>query len=260
MAALALLAATSMGSARAAPSATAQTSQAAAAPAQRQGVAVVATSEHAREPAKALARAVYAQPGLRPRFDEQVARVLVGEPARAADQDRRLSELAEVVRAVAPACSRGCEGSAVARRLLASLGRDLGAELVVAVRRKGERVTARVLRVADGRFVPVVLAPQKPAAAEGAQTEAAWSEVVPILRSLQAEAHPAAPLMPASGPSASTAEPDGEDEGGELDFLSSPWFWGGLGVVAAVGITVFALSQSGANDPDVVRLEGRVSP
>ena len=52
---------------------------------------------------------------------------------------------------------------------------------------------------------------------------------------------------------------EGDDEGA-LDLLTSPWFWGGLGAVVAVGVTVFALSQTSLNEPDVIRLEGRVSP
>jgi len=249
------------------------------------GAIVVATSEACRAPAKALARSAYADEALRPSIDEPTARALVGElPSASATADPttdpKLEEIREVVQGIGAACSPSCDDSGVGRRLAASLGQELGVALVVVVSCPTREAaiaapaSARVLRVEDGRFAQVVLSPR---AREGQPGD--WSEASAVLRALlvalpatppprrTTPARPAAarpPAKPAASPAATTrpgpvaADADEEDDG--FDFISSPWFWGGLGAVVAVGVTVIALSQTSLNDPGVVQLQGRVSP
>ena len=187
------------------------------------GAIVLAVGPAARKPAKALARLLYSDPLLRPALDEATARTLVGEapacpeptaaapapsapapgpqPAAQAEScSARAREIQEVLETLAQACSPRCDGSSVPRRLLSSLGHDLGAELVIAVQTPDPGAqgaapapaTAQVLRVREGRFIPLLLS-AAPAAPGNA---GAWDEVLPIVRSLgqpAAEPEPARP-------------------------------------------------------------------
>jgi hypothetical protein len=254
------------------------------------GAAVVVAGREATTAAKLLARRAYQEPSLRPALDEATAAALVGTGKRCESPpcDERLDEIYDVVDAVAAACSPSCQASPVARRLLTSLGRDLSVAWIVLVQAPApEAGTVRpasvhLLRVATGRFEPMVLS-AKPSEAPDAGM---WDEVAPILRSVVAATatEDAAAARPPTAPRAATSEAkpkgpggkaarpspgaspaasgvaEGETDEGEVRVLSSPWFWGGLGVLVAAGITVFAVSQSSLSEPDTVRLEGRVAP
>jgi hypothetical protein len=228
----------------------------------------------ALEPAaKALARAIYQDTRLRPAIEEPVARVLLGaQPAAEMAQQR---ELAEVVSAV-----RGGE-EGVRRRLLSALGEELSCELVVLVGGEPNNPRARVMRVSEARMLAVVLA-----AGRGSPDGAIpwdWRDAVGLLRGVlhgpspgprtptgavaggstapakgQAAAKRRAPK--AAGSAAAADESESADDDDDVDLLASPWFWGGLGTVVAVGVTVLVLSQTALNEPDSVLLEGRVSP
>ncbi|MEM1035010.1 MAG: hypothetical protein AAGN82_32015, partial [Myxococcota bacterium] len=69
---------------------------------------------------------------------------------------------------------------------------------------------------------------------------------------------PVAPSNDGPRPVTAADEPDEEDEG--FNLFSSPWFWGGLGVVVATGVTVFILSRTALNEPDEVMIQGRIAP
>ncbi|MBI4702437.1 MAG: hypothetical protein HY744_15060 [Deltaproteobacteria bacterium] len=223
----------------------------AAAAAARDGAVVVGLGQAARPAAKDLARAVYGDALLRPGLDEASARVLVGEPV-APGAAARASEL----RVVWEALAAGPEPS-VAVRLLSSIGSELGDELVVAVDASGPSASARVLRVASGRFLSVRLGAEAPgpAAGQAGATAARWPDAVAVLRGLLAAAS-------AGGRAAVPAAAPGRrgGNGSDLDLLGSPWFWGGLGTLAAIGVAVFVAAQVSRDDTDTVRLQGRVSP
>lgn len=211
------------------------------------GIAIVAVGE-AGVAARALARRAYQDRQLRPAIDEVTASVLTGGVPP--EGDPRLSDLAATVATLAdvPADAR--------RRLAASLAGDLGVERVVLVDVTAEGPRARV--VEGGRYLSVVLT------ADGDD----WSDAVALLRGLstpapapggRAKPRPAPVPTPAPLPSIPEAPPP-DDAGGDFDFLTSPWFWSGLGVVVSVGVTVLVLSQTALNEPDSVRLEGRIGP
>jgi hypothetical protein len=280
----------------------------AARPAALRGAIVVGIGPTARAAAKALARLVYSDPALRASIDDATARMLVGELAVCTDDERAaaqtgqdaagapgadaartdplalrtagrctaaLREIRDTVGELAAGCAPGCESWAVSRQLLAGLGLDLGAELVVTVEtargpdpEQGVPV-ARVLRVAERRFAPVQLDAQQ----AGGHGQLDWSGSLPVLRALlsastkpsgsraDGDAGPAPTKSTtvrrtgASAPAAVPAEPDEPTR-----VLSSPWFWGGLGVLVAAGVTVFAVSRSSLSSAGTVQLDGRVSP
>jgi hypothetical protein len=249
----------------------------------------------ARKPAKALARLLYRDPALRPTIDEATARTLVGEapacpeppthgprdasrtaePATATPAcSAKVREIQDVLETLPQDCAPRCDASSVPRRLLTSLGRELGVELVIAVQTsspvgEGEPAAiAQLLRVSDGRFVPMVLSP-----APGQGGAESWDEVLPVVRSLAAQRAQPAAERPQPGGAATAAslgprqsspskvvteQPSEQQE--ESRVLSSPWFWGGLGVLVAAGVVVFAVSRSSLSEPASVRLDGRVSP
>jgi len=246
------------------------------------GTIVVAIDDAARPAAKTLARVVYQDAALRPAMSEATAKALVGEaPAKPAagnetktPQPNKLAEIASVIKA-----ARETKDSTIRRRLLASVGSDLGAELLVFVEQATAGPSARVMRVADQRFLAVVLAPGTKKSDSGAAAHD-WSDALAILRGLAKGAPPPGPrssspagnpgMLDKGGPQGTAAKPgngakpgDGtkpDDGKKDRNFLTSPWFWGGLGVVLSVGVTVLVLSQTALNEPDVVMLEGHVSP
>ena len=63
----------------------------------------------------------------------------------------------------------------------------------------------------------------------------------------------AKPKRPGPTVAPKKAAEEGEDDG---NLLTSPWFWGGLGLVVTVGVTVLILSQTALNEPDVVTIDG----
>jgi hypothetical protein len=203
------------------------------------GALVIAANPAVRVHAEALARAVYVERTLRPTIDEKMARVLVGHAAE--ETDALQKEVAGVVATLA-----AVQDDTVRRRLLVSLGTDLHAQLIVFVEHAGAGPTARVVKMPEETYVAVTLA------AKGHD----WSDAVGILRGLVSSPPPG----PRSKPAGTSAAAVPEDDEDDWDLLTSPWFWGGLGVVLTVGVTVLVLSQTALNEPDVVMLDGRISP
>jgi hypothetical protein len=230
------------------------------------GTAVVAANEAARPAAKELARLVYRDAKLRPSFDETVARALLGE---APSEEGQAKEIAGVMAGL------DTSDEAVTRRVLASTGKELGVSLLVLVESDEQGPRARVLRVSEQRFLGVTLTP-KPL--EGGAFD--WQDGVALLRNLpeaQPLPGPRRTNLPKQKPHKKNGrqkngaqkngakknghKPDtGEKSDETPNLLTSPWFWGGLGVVVSVGVTVLVLSQTVFKDDDAVTLEGRVSP
>ncbi|WP_437830069.1 hypothetical protein [Sorangium sp. So ce1153] len=239
------------------------------------GAVVVAVDDASADAARALARAIYRDPALRPPIDEAAAQALAGEPPRP-DAPAAVKELAEVRRSAGRA-----ESEPVARGLLASLGAGAGAALVVAVSTPQAHPLARVLRVAGASYAPIELGATVQRTAEGATAPGAttfdWPGAAAAVRALLAGEErspgPATPPGPARAPSRSgplsadaragvdltSKAPDG-GASGRRSVWSSPWFWGPLAGVAAAGIAVLVLSQTGGGDGDTVRLRGRIAP
>ncbi len=248
---------------------------------------MVAVGSEATRAARALARAVYQDAALRPGIDDAVARALVGDaPAGARDRAaaQQAAEIAELRAAV-----EGAVSDAAARRLLASLGADARAELVVVVRMEGGeggergadgergergRPVARVLRVATASYAPIELGAtvEQPEAAGGAAAGEArftWPGAVEALHGQQrAPRAGRAAVRPVAPEAAQTAAPArGQAERGAADadqgatpFWRSPWFWGSVGLAAAAGAAVFAISQAGDGEAETVHLRGRIAP
>ncbi|WP_437925772.1 hypothetical protein WMF37_43080 [Sorangium sp. So ce291] len=238
------------------------------------GAVVVAVDDASADAARALARAIYRDPALRPPIDEAAAQALAGEPPRP-DAPAAVKELAEVRRSAGRA-----ESEPVARGLLASLGAGAGAALVVAVTTPQAHPVARVLRVAGASYAPIELGATVQRTAEGATAPAAttfdWPGAAAAVRALLAgEERATGPATPGparapsrSGPLSADARagvdltskaPDGGSSG-RRSVWSSPWFWGPLAGVAAAGVAVLVLSQTGGGDGDTVHLRGRIAP
>ncbi|WP_437673253.1 hypothetical protein [Sorangium sp. So ce131] len=229
------------------------------------GAVVVAVDDESAEAARSLARVVYRDPALRPPIDEAAAQALAGEPPPP-DAPASVKELAEVRR------SAGRAGSEpVARGLLASLGAGAGAALVVAVSTAQGHPVARVLHVAGARYAPLELGATLQRAADGAAAPAAttidWPGAGAAIRALlpadggaparSAEGGPVRPLATAAPPTPAGAPPAQSER---RSVWSSPWFWGPLAGVAATGLAVLVLAQTGASDGDTVHLKGRIAP
>jgi len=233
-------------------------------PARAAGALVVAYEAGARPAAWALARVVYRDPKLRPTIDEAMAQVLVTAPPPDPPAAGAATSPAEAARAEVAAVLRTLPTAtpAARKRLLTSLGNELGATLVVVVSGPADAPTARVLRVAEKRFVAVSLVakpvpPQPPSTAP----ELDWSDGVAIVRGLVDGPAPGPRTAPRGGLEDEPvgAAPGAEEGTDEVDLLTSPWFWAGLGVVVTVGVTVFVLSQTVLEEPGVVVLEGQVA-
>jgi hypothetical protein len=215
------------------------------------GAVVVALGEEAEPHARDLARLVYRKKKLRPRIDDATAQVLSGGDVPA---DR--PELA-TQRSVIDALSGGSDDD-IQRRLAGSLARDLGVRLVVLVRVSDGVPSARVVRMPEEKFLPVTLTPRR----EGERWE--WADASALLDELTTAPPPGPRTKPKKpkkhkGRKAKPAPADVKEEE-ETNLLTSPWFWGGLGLVVTVGATVLILSQTALNDPDTVSIEGRVAP
>lgn len=227
----------------------------AATPAQAtRGAVVVAVSSDAGPPARSLAREVYRDAALRPAIDDATARVLTGEASPSPEDGPprpRLAEMAEVRASIAGA------GSEVAsRRLLASLGAETSATLVIAVSIEAGRPVAKVLQVASATYEPIELGATIETAPDGARSFL-WPGATTTLKGFLPKV---APSTLASSPKRTLATPPPRSTPKESKPLwSSPWFWGAIGGVAAVGITVFVLSQT-TGAPSTVHLDGRVVP
>ena len=187
----------------------------------------------------------------------------------------RLKELADlrasIVQAFAPppapppAADAGAPVAApptdlVARRLLASLGTELGATLVVAVAMDGTRPVARALRPATSSFERIELGPTVDIAPDGARTYR-WPGAVATIRGLVI-GRARAPAR--GGPGAARAQGRGRAGGAApvepRPFYKSPWFWGSVGGAAAVGLGVFLISRATSSSTSNVHLMGKVGP
>ena len=228
------------------------------------GAVVVALGDDAATAAAPLARLIYKDAALRPSIDDATARILIGEPLPASPS-AKLRELAEL-RAGIP---RGA-ADAASRRLLASIGADVRAAVVVAVSVEGGKPIARVMQVASGSFEGVVLtATVEPAAITWPGAVKALhgilgvpsapprgaSEAAP--RGGRAAAQPAGPRAPAS-PSKNVLSDAGPKKDSAGTLLTSPWFWGSLGAVATVGVTIFVIAKATEGGGDTLRVQGRV--
>lgn len=215
------------------------------------GLVVVAGDVEARGQARNLARIAYKDAVLRPRIGEATARVLAGDPAP--KDDAGLNELASTVAAVST-----LKDDAVRRRLLGAMSRELGVQRAVLVETGAKGPRARV--VEGGRFRGVTLtASRRP---DGTWD---WSDAVAMLRGLAVGTPVPGPRRtgprPKEAPKPSSTTPaEGADDEDEFNLLTSPWFWGGLGVVVTVGVTVFVLSRTALNEPDEVMIQGRIAP
>jgi len=225
------------------------------------GALVVALGQGATNAAKPLARDVYRDDDLRPAVDNTLARVLVGE-APSADAPAALRDLA----AVRATISASPEDPG-ARRLLASIGAEAHAELVVVVSVVGERTIARVLHVSPPSYEPIELVPTLERT-DGSEARFSWPGVASTLHRYVTP-RPAAPSLPASAasstppalaPRKAPSAPEGPKEPAKRSIFTSPWFWGPVSAVVLVGAAVLIASKVTAGDPSTVHLSGTVSP
>ena len=208
----------------------------------------MATSKKARGHARSLAREVYKDRALRPAIDEDSAQVLAGGPVPKGRAD--LEGTSSLVRAIGTTSD-----TEVQRRLAGSLGRDLHARLVILVDLHRGEPTARVIRMPEEKVLAVKLTATKSSKPKGGWS---WREATSMLKELSIGAPPPGPRKKPAGGTGAPAPEDEDDDDGNL--LTSPWFWGGLGLVVTVGATVLILSQTTLNEPDTVMVTGRVVP
>jgi hypothetical protein len=223
------------------------------------GAIVVAVGPGAEAGAEALARAAYREPTLRPNVDEATARVLIGA-APPTGASAKLTELA-TLRASLHAPS-SATSDAVQRRLLASIGAELRAVLVIAVEAGDAAPRAKILRAEDASLLGTELVSTRRTSPDSPDS-IAWPGSPAVLRALLPTSVTLTPLAPKAPPAkaATPAAASKEVRTTSRTSWSSPWLWGGLGVLAAAGVTVFVLSQVEADsDPAQMRVQGRVAP
>lgn len=215
------------------------------------GAVVVAIGNDAQAAAKPLAREIYRDEALRPTVDDRVARLLAGEPA-AEDAPPKERELAEVRSALT------ANDDAPSRRLLASLGVEQKAELVVAVSMAEGRPVARVLRVGTARYESIELGPTIERS-EAGEVRYTWPGAAETVRKLVIvpKAAPPAPIAPKPTTTQASSKPEDPTR---KPFYKSAWFWGPLGAVVAAGAAIFIASQVTEDAGGVVRLRGQVAP
>ncbi len=217
------------------------------------GLAVLAEGE-AREPAKSLARAVYADPGLVSMgLDEASARALVGEQV-ATDAPPAVRDLAETRRAI-----HGDD--APSRQLLGGLAASLHVKGIVVVSEEAAsgagqaaRPVARVYVTETGAFDAARYEPDPPPLVTWGAGAAplGWSGAVAALHRGFAPAPP--PVLQAQGvpaPAAALHEAPAPAEkaspSGGRPFYTSPWFWGALGAAAFAGAAFFFASRDSSS-------------
>jgi hypothetical protein len=215
------------------------------------GAIVVAISDEAGPPARSLGREVYRDAALRPAIDEATARVLAGEGPSGEPAKAKLTEMAEIRAAIA-----GASAEAASRRLIASLGAETGAALVITVAMDAGRPVAKVLQVSSATYARIELGATIETAPDGTRSFQ-WPGATATLKGLLP---PAAPRpAPAAAPKVTAPPPRPVTPKESKPVWASPWFWGTIGGVAAAGITVFVLSRVTAT-PSTVHLDGRVAP
>jgi hypothetical protein len=233
----------------------------------RVGAVVVALGDDAAAAAAPLARTIYKEAALQPSIDDATARVLIGEPLPESPP-AKLRDLAEL-RAGIP---RSADDVA-SRRLLASIGADLGAAAVVVVSIEDGKPIARVIQVASASYEGVVItATVEPAPAATITWPGAVKVLTGILGASSASprgaptaaprgktaAGPRAPASKSSKSSKDVLSDAGPKKDSAIDLVKSPWFWGGLGAVATVGVTIFVIAKASEGDDNLLRLQGRV--
>lgn len=195
------------------------------------GVAVVAQGS-AQAEAWPLARAVYADPLLRPSLDEKRARVLAGEAPEAED----LRDLAELRAGV-----RGDD--AASREVLATLADRALVEALLVVQVDGTgHATAREFFARTRSFDAAVFVARR----DG--DEVAWPGVTDSLHARYA----APPPPPPAAPRAATKPKPSETS--SKPFYLSPWFWGAIGAGLVGGLAVVLATQDASGDTMKLRL------
>jgi hypothetical protein len=219
------------------------------APASR-GALVVALGTNVTAATKALAKDVYRDPRLQPDVDEATARVLAGEPAPedAPPQVRSLAKVRE---------SLPTGPDDLGAKLIAAIGQERHATVVIAVSMTADRPVARVVRVASAKYESVLIEATVERA-EGDVVRHSWPGATSILHQLFV----AAPAPQTTGPIAprkvESTPPKPVTTGSS--WYKSPWFWGPLGAVVATGAAIVIATQVTKDDIDTVRLRGQVSP
>jgi hypothetical protein len=231
-------------------------------PTASRGAVVVSIGDDATPAARPLALEVYRDASLRPAVDDATARVLAGEaPPETASP--RLKDLAALRASLAhPATGDGADPAAsdlVTRRLLAGVGTDAHATLVVAVTMQAGRPTARALAVASSSWQGVEIGATATAAADGS-TAFTWPGAVTTLRALvpKEAAAPAPAPRPKAAPPRAAPTKESPERAKDRSFWTSPWFWVGLGAVVATGVTVFVVTKAVQDDSGSIHVDGRV--
>jgi len=182
-----------------------------------------------------LAQDTYRSERLRPRVDEATARVLAGEPPPEGRRDLR--DLADTRDAIV-------DEGAPARKLLASLSKDLGLEGVLVVSRaepEGEGpAIARLFEAEAGTFSPLEVREARDG--EGGP----WASAVASLERIA----PAVAREPRAA-----ARPAAQPEGKSKAFYESPWFWGAAGAAATLGAVFFLSSRDSSADSIHVQMQ-----
>jgi hypothetical protein len=216
------------------------------------GLAVVGVG-HDVELAWPLAKALYADPALRPpSLDEAHARVLVGEDADPG-APAELRDLAESRAAI-----HGED--AASRRLLASIAAGLhvkGLVLVEGGASANIRPVARVFVASLDSFDAVRYEPDPsaPVTWGNGSAKLTWSGSVTALHRGFADVAPPPPPPTIAVVSAKTPAPAEKDTGkqGATPFYKSPWFWAAAGAALfAAGAVYLATRNEG---PDNIQLQ-----
>src|SRR5262249_52179260 len=153
------------------------------------------------------------------------ARILVGEaPAEGASSAQK--DLAELRASIARAGSEAAE-----KKLLAAIGGDLHAALVLSVTMSAGHANARIFDVASGRFTGTEIGPTT--STEGQTVVYAWPSATETVHGILI---PLAP-RPTPAPRATTEKGDDASGFGVKTSIKSPWFWAGLGVITSIGVS-----------------------
>lgn len=216
------------------------------------GALVIALGNDVTAATKALAREVYRNERLQPTVDETTVRVLTGEPP-APDAPEPVQSLARV-RASLPTTPDD-----LGAKLLAAIGLERHAEIVVAVSMTADRPIARVVRVDRAKYESVLLEATTERQ-EGDVVKYGWPGATSVL--LQLFVPPAPATAPATGAIAprKVEVPAKQVPDKRSSWYKSPWFWGPLGAVVATGAAILITAQVTKDDVDTVHLRGQVGP
>ncbi|MFO0761904.1 MAG: hypothetical protein U0359_36025 [Byssovorax sp.] len=117
---------------------------------------------------------------------------------------------------------------------------------------------ARALRTSSAMYEGATLAGQVDTLEYGTKVYS-WPGAATTLLALFPGAAPLRPAADPAGPLAPGKLPAKDSTKEGTPFYKSGWFWGTLGGVAAVGLTVFILSKTTSNT-NTVHIDGTVSP